>query len=260
MAQPDDPRGILYPSRLPSFHREPPPDELVGLVRWFWVPRWNLRDGEVSRQEILPFPASILVVEPDGVTLHGPTTGASHRELRGRGWAVGASLRPAAIASVHPQIQAIRDDEVPFDAPDLRRHVADAMADDAPPARAVARFAAWAIARLTPPDEAGRLANAMEDLISTDRGIVRVEHVAERLGVTVRTVQRLARSHVGVPPLAMIRRYRLQEAAQRLREDPTLTIAAIAAGLGYADQAHLATDFRTVLGLSPSSYRGRHSR
>jgi AraC-like DNA-binding protein len=57
----------------------------------------------------------------------------------------------------------------------------------------------------------------------------------------------------------MIRRYRLQEAAQRLREDPSLTISQVAAELGYADHAHLSADFRNVLGFTPSSYRPRGS-
>lgn len=99
------------------------------------------------------------------------------------------------------------------------------------------------------------LANEMEHLISADRTIVRIDQVATHLGVSVRAVQRLARRYVGLPPLAIIRRYRLQEAAQRLREDPSLTIAQVSAELGYADHAHLAADFRTVLGLAPSVYR-----
>ena len=53
----------------------------------------------------------------------------------------------------------------------------------------------------------------------------------------------------------MIGRYRLQEAAQRLREDPSLTVAHVAAELDYADHAHLTADFRQVLGFSPSLYR-----
>jgi len=67
----DDGRGILYPRRLPTFHREPAPTGLEDLIRWLWIPRWSLPEGIVSRQEILPFPASNLVVEPDGVILAG---------------------------------------------------------------------------------------------------------------------------------------------------------------------------------------------
>ena len=73
--------------------------------------------------------------------------------------------------------------------------------------------------------------------------------------MSVRTLQRVAHRTVGMPPAAMIRRRRLQEAAQRIRDDPDAVLADVAAELGYADQAHLANDFRTVLGLTASSYR-----
>jgi AraC-like DNA-binding protein len=258
MTEFDDARGVLYPGRLPSFHREPAPRELAGLVRWFWIPRWSLAPGVTSRQEVLPFPASNLVVEPGGVALVGPATGASHRDLSGTGWAVGALLRPAGIASLHPEPRSLRDAETPFDAPELHRAVAEAMRApdvDAARRRAVEAFSAWALERLGPPDDAGLLANAMEDLIASHPEIVRVEQAADRLATSVRGVQRLARRYVGLPPLTVIRRYRLQEAAQRLREDPSLTIARVAADLGYADHAHLSTDFRAVLGFTPREYR-----
>ena len=47
----------------------------------------------------------------------------------------------------------------------------------------------------------------------------------------------------------------LFQPAQRLREDPSLTVAYMAAELGDADRAHLTADFRQVLGLPPSPYR-----
>ena len=254
----EDGRGILYPTRLPSFHREPAPAALDGLIRWFWIPRWQLAPGRSSRQELLPFPASNLVVQPGGVSLAGPATGASHRDLRGSGWAVGALLRPAGLASLAAEPPRIRDAEIPFDAPDLHRAVSTAMAspdETAGRSQAVAAYAGWAAEQLAPVDENGALANAMEDLIANDPGIVRVAQLAEQLGLSARSVQRLARRYIGLPPLAVIRRYRLQEAAQRLRDDPTATIAQVAADLGYADHAHLTTDFRTVLGLTPNRYR-----
>lgn len=261
----EDTRGILYPTRLPTFWREPAPADLDGLVRWFWIPQWRLPSGRVSRQHLLPFPASNLVVEPVGVSLTGPTTRASHRDLTGTGWAVGALLRPAALAQLCPAPETIRDDEIPFDAADLHRTVAAAMhspdihadadIDADAVENAVQAFNDWALAALTPPDEGGAVANAMEDLIASDRGIVRVDQLAARLHLSARAVQRLARRYVGLPPLALIRRYRLQEAAQRLRDDPTVTIAQVAVELGYADHAHLTSDFRATLGSTPVAYR-----
>ncbi|MFZ2528715.1 MAG: helix-turn-helix transcriptional regulator [Rhodococcus sp. (in: high G+C Gram-positive bacteria)] len=253
-----DRRGVLYPARLPTFHREAPPAELAGLVRWFWIPEWRLAPGRTSRQEILAFPASNLTVEPGGVTLSGATTRRSHRDLRGSGWAVGALLRPAAVPSLIGDPRIVRDRQIPHDAPELHRAVTAAMsADDGATrrTRASAAYSAWVADRLAPPDTDGTLANTMEEVIATDLAVTRVDHLAQTLGISVRSVQRLARRYVGMTPAAMIRRYRLQEAAQRLRTDPAIPIGQVAADLGYADQAHLCTDFRRILGFNPSTYR-----
>ncbi len=169
---------MLYPDRLPTFRREPVPPSLDGLVRWLWLPRWDLPPGVVSRQEVLPFPASNLVVEPDGVRLHGPTTRASHRDLVGSGWAVGLLLRPAAWASLPGEPAAVRDTSVVLDEPDLVRAVSEALSCADPEGggrRAVTVATGWALDRLAAPDEAGQQADAFEDLVATDRTVVRVE-------------------------------------------------------------------------------------
>lgn len=262
-----DGRGVLYPDRLPDFHREPAPPELAEAVRWFWVPSWDLPPGVSSRQEVLPFPAANLVVEPEGLRLYGPTTGVSVRVLEGRGWAVGALLRPAGLGRIHARPGGLRDTSVEVDAPELHGAVIAAMGggDAAGQAEdghrevrrsaAVRALADWLVGEVLPLDAEGLVANAMVGLIASTREVVRVEQVAERMGMSVRGVQRLAARWVGLPPLAVIRRYRLQEAAQRLREESGLSVARVAVDLGYADQAHLAADFRAVLGLAPSQYR-----
>ncbi|SJM51647.1 helix-turn-helix domain-containing protein [Gulosibacter sp. 10] len=266
MPQEPDPRGVLYPSRLPSFARILAPPDLADRVRWFWIPRWRLPPGRVSRQEVLPFPASNLVVEPGGVSFVGPQTRILHRDLAGAGWAVGALLRPAGAAGLLPgasSLSTLRDAEAPFEAADLHRSIAEAMAgpeDGEAEARAAARFADWAAATIPPPGEEALLANRLEEVVAADRDVLRVEQLAERLAISPRSLQRLARRWIGLPPLAVIRRYRLQEAAQRLREDPEAGIARTAAELGYADHAHLTADFRSVLGFTPSRYRRDHAR
>ncbi|KAA0075682.1 AraC family transcriptional regulator [Paraburkholderia sp. T12-10] len=56
-------------------------------------------------------------------------------------------------------------------------------------------------------------------------------------------------------PKWVIRRYRLQEVAQRLTTGHNVKLADLAAELGYFDQAHLARDFTRLFGCSPSNYR-----
>ena len=248
----DPTRGALYPERLPRFTRLAAPAEASRLVAWFWIPQWDLPAGAVSRQEVLAYPAANLVVEADGVRLWGATTRATDRELRGSGWAVGAVLTPAALARLHDSPSDLVDAHVELDEPGLRRDASAAMPrlDDA-----AAIVAAWLTTRAGPLTHEALLANAMAELLMTDASILRLDDAAERLRVSVRTLQRLAHRTVGLSPAAMIRRRRLQEAAQRVREDPEATLAEIAAELGYADQAHLANDFRAVLGFTASDYR-----
>lgn len=170
----------------------------------------------------------------------------------------GALLRPAALESLCDEPSAIRDTTIALKESELHRTIVTAMEDDDEAdavAHATAAYVAWACSRLTPATERGLLANAIEELIATDSEIVRIDQIAEQFNISARYVQRLTQRYVGLPPAAIIRRYRLQEAAERLREDGPLTIGEVAAELGYADHAHLTRDFRQVLGLAPVDYR-----
>ena len=250
-------RGVLYPARMPEFHRLMPPAAAADLVEWFWIPEWNVEPGRTSRQHVVSYPALNLVVEGDGVELVGPSTTASYRDLTGRGWAVGALLKPAAVAAVTDDPSALRDASRVFESPDLHRAVVQAMGEGGERGReqAATVFARWLVTRVGAPTPAALIANDMAALLLTDTAVVRDEDAARRLSVSVRTMQRLARRHVGMTPAAMIRRRRLQEAAQRVREHPAIDLATLAGELGYADHAHLTNDFRAVLGFTPSSYR-----
>lgn len=250
----DPTRGVLYPERLPRFTRLAPPAAASDLVEWFWFPEWDLPDGVESRQPILGYPAANLAVEPGGVTLWGATTRTSERVLRGSGWAVGAVLKPAALARLHDAPSELVDAHTALDEPELAHTVSAAMPDLGAAAAVVSHWLSERVGALTPE---ARLANAMADLLTSDAEVLRVDDAAERLKVSVRTLQRLAHRTVGLSPAAMIRRRRLQEAAQRVRDDPDAALADIAAELGYADQAHLANDFRAVLGFTASDYRAR---
>lgn len=249
----DATRGALYPERLPDFTRLRPEGAVEELVEWFWIPVWDLADGVLSPQRTLAYPAANLVVESGAATLWGATTQAAQRELTGRGWAVGAVLRPAALAALCAQPGGLIDGHLEVDAPDLVASVTAVMPADIP--AATSAFGAWLCARVGEPSGEARLANDMARLLMTDSAVLRVEDAAARLSVSPRTLQRLAHRTVGLPPAAVIRRRRLQEAAQRVRENPDEPLAAIAAELGYSDQAHLAADFRTVLGLTATRYR-----
>lgn len=253
-------RGILYPARLPEFHRLAPPAEVADLVAWFWIPEWDIEPGRSSRQEVVSYPSLNLVVEPRGASLAGATTRASHRDLRGHGWAVGALLRPAAVAALVSEPAALIDAEAPVDAPELLVAVAaDMRSGEGHRERAVASFAGWLRERVGTLDDAAHHANALFDVLMGEGAALTPEEAATRLSVSMRTLQRMTHRHIGLSPAAMIRRRRLQEAAQLVREKPGTDLATIAAEFGYADHAHLTRDFQAVLGIAPRTYRSESS-
>lgn len=256
----EDRRGILYPERLPSFHRLPAPASLAHAVHWFWIPEWQLQPGEISRQEVLPHPACNVVVGPEGVRLEGPPTRRSERVLSGTGWTVGALLKPAAVPALLPDPSRARDTEQPIAEPTLHRVVSTAMtaadlSSDARRAAASVALTDWLLSRLPSLSAEGELANALGQLLA-DPSITQVADLAPRLHTSTRTLQRVASRYFGLTIHSMIRRRRLQEGAKRLRADPTLSIASLASELGYSDHAHFTTDFTAVLGVSPRSFRG----
>lgn len=255
-------KGILYPANLPTFHRLPAPQHLEHLVQWFWIPEWDIEPGRSSRQQVIAFAACNMVVQADHVEIAGPTTRLSHQDLTGRGWAVGALLRPAAVPFFTGNPAMLRDVKVDLELPDLQDAVVHAMEPPAggtlPEARrenAAAAFSAWLSNTFTEISPEARLANAMAELIASDPSVVRIEDAAARLSMSARTLQRLSQKYVGLSPSALIRRRRLQEAAERTRTQPEADLASIAVEFGYVDQAHLTHDFQNVLGLTPGNYR-----
>lgn len=95
---------------------------------------------------------------------------------------------------------------------------------------------------------------ALVERIAKDASITRVEELARVAGAGPRALQRLFREEVGASPKWVIRRFRLQEAALRIERGDASSLATLAADLGYADQAHLARDFKRAVGKAPSEF------
>nr|WP_286672575.1 helix-turn-helix domain-containing protein [Cohnella hashimotonis] len=78
--------------------------------------------------------------------------------------------------------------------------------------------------------------------------------MANRHGLSVRSLQRLLDRYIGVSPKWILQRFRLQEAAERIRQGGAADWSALAADLGYYDQAHFIRDFKSVVGQTPDAY------
>nr|WP_246326382.1 helix-turn-helix domain-containing protein [Actinomycetospora corticicola] len=95
---------------------------------------------------------------------------------------------------------------------------------------------------------------AVARLAETDREVRRLDQLAARAGIGGRSLQRSFARCAGVSPTWVIRRYRLLEAAEAVRDGARVSWTEVAGALGYADQAHLVRDFRTALGRTPEAY------
>jgi AraC-like DNA-binding protein len=242
-----------------------PSPELAAFVHHYWSLHWELRTPFTG--EALPHPAARIVLEErDGVCraeVEGVCTSRSAKQRSGSGQVFGVQFRAAAFQPLlGAPMQSLTNRVVP--AADVLGCEVDAWARATllePTLEAkIARTEAFLQSRLPDlPPEVERLRDLVER-IAFDRALCRVEHVADVLGVDVRTLQRRFRRFVGAHPKWVIKGFRLHEAAEQLRAAQPPTLAALAAALGYADQAHFARDFRLVMGRTPGSFAPKKAR
>ncbi|WP_147064591.1 helix-turn-helix domain-containing protein [Terrabacter aerolatus] len=240
--------------------------DLADLARRFWIPVWDVPAGRDSVQRVLQYPVCLIVVSDTYARLYGVVSGLSHTMLTGRGWAVGIMLQPAAghLLTAEP-VRRMTDRHVDLttvaavDGAALTQGVRSAMGADptAPEAQARAREVVEdSLRALLPVDDEGLLVNAIVEDVETSPELLRVDDLCARFDIGERTLQRLLHKRIGLGPKWLIRRRRLQEAADRLRHSGA-ELAGIAVDLGYADQAHFTRDFRMATGMIPGEFASR---
>ncbi|WP_165943120.1 helix-turn-helix domain-containing protein [Gordonia zhaorongruii] len=256
-----------------DFKRYPAPAELDGLIDWFWSVRWDLPAGTRHRQPLIATPAVNVSVGtspppgddpppgpyPLGTQVNGVTTAVTVRSLSGSGWNVAAKTTTGGFGAWVDDVHALNDAHLPTaavlpvdDGLALRvAGIAFGVGRMAPIAEELVRLLdARPRARIDRAREVSAVASAAEN----DRTIRTVDQLAKLGGVTSRTLQRMFDACAGVSPTWVIRRFRLIDAAEHVRDGRPPDWAALAADLGYSDQAHLTRDFTATLGTSPASY------
>ncbi len=83
---------------------------------------------------------------------------------------------------------------------------------------------------------------------------VPVGEVSRDLGLLPRTLRRRFTAQVGLTPKRFARVQRMQRLVRDLRGQSQVDWAALAAEHGYADQPHLADEFRELAGVTPNEY------
>jgi len=226
--------GVLHPesaaTRFALTRREPAAD-LAPFVDFYWVIRWDLTGQAPYEQAILPHPNVNLAFESGrapAAGVYGVDTKVFKRRLSGAGKALGIRFRPGGFRPFHSaSISTLNDRVVPASAIFGPATAATldgvlAAADDEAMIACAARFLL----------AAGPVADPVTDEVAA-------------------IVARITAAKW------VMRRARLHEAALRADAGEGVDWAALAADLGYADQAHLTRDFTATLGVPPTRYAAR---
>jgi AraC-like DNA-binding protein len=226
-----------------------PSPDLARYVSRYWVVSWHYR--EPYRQKIVPYPHVHLTFH-DGApaAVHGVSSGFQIKVLEGDAGVVGVEFRAGCFRPfLGAPVSSIADRSI-----DAR----EVFGPDVPADPDVPAVEEFLRAHLPEPDPLADEAADIVGTIAASPGIMRVDKLAAEAGMSVRALQRLFAEYVGIGPKWVIRRYRLHEVTERLAAGASIDWAALAAELGYADQAHFVRDFRAMFGESPTRYAERY--
>jgi len=123
-----------------------------------------------------------------------------------------------------------------------------------PAGQRIGGLAELLLARLEPGKEPRAQVREAVRLIQASRGRVTVRWLADQVNLSISQLERSFTRQVGVGPKLLARQTRICALAAESMELASPNWALLAAKYGYADQAHLARDFRELTGLTPGRF------
>ncbi|MCX4981583.1 helix-turn-helix domain-containing protein [Streptomyces sp. NBC_00572] len=270
-----DTRGIVDPAELLThvrFRRHTPAPELRPYLEHYWLIDWELPEPYATH--VVPHPSVNIVFQRYGAIgapaaevrasaeVAGVGLGLFTQKLTEAGRVCGVQFRPGGFRPFAPawpvsnwtgrrvplaEVFPDRGDDEPLSA------VLSPATDHA----RVAALDAFLLAHGPAPDPAAHRAMELVDLVRGDRAIRKVAQLSSATGLSARSLQRLFATQVGVGPKWVILRYRIHEALERAEAAESADApdwVALAAELGYSDQAHLVRDFTATVGVPPTAY------
>jgi AraC-like DNA-binding protein len=256
-----------------SSRNYPPPADLLPYIRHFYIIEANLPDSFEMEDMLLsenPFVRIILkgcwsAETSPGVwrEMHGPLIFGSNSmplPVRSKGPFTVASfaIRPSAWRALFRQPAVDFVDHVDYLQP-CWAATSDMMADGLRAGMAdeqmievmiaAIRAQLKAVGRMRTDEEMQQF-EAMARLDST----IRIEAAAQRLGLSVRQMERRCMACYGLTPKAILRRSRFLDMAEAMRGFSTPGQRQLAE-LRYFDQSHLNREFHRFVGMTPGKFR-----
>lgn len=239
-----------------SYEEVSPAAELAPWVSAWWLFTVAPEAGEIEHHIPLTGGTMMSIGLDGDLMFVGPRLDPLVTTVRGGDVYRGIHFRPGAAAAIlGVRASRMRDAVVP-----ARVLIDAALADALRAAAAADGFSGWAAllaaraSEATAPDRTVQLAVG---LIAHSHGAAPIAAVAGEANCTPRHLRRLFQEHVGLTPkeLARIIRLRSTAAAAVTGGESWIDLAAAR----FADQPHLAREFRSVLGVTPGEF-SKHAR
>ncbi|MFC6014441.1 AraC family transcriptional regulator [Nocardia lasii] len=261
--EPGDVRGILHPAeqaRHRSLRRLTVGPALAAFADRYWVVRWDLRGKPAYTAQVLSYPCVNVTFERSttrtGGFVNGVCTTRYDRELAEEGETFGIRFTPGGFgAFTGLDVGALRDDSAPLtEVLPEAAGLADRVLAEPTDEHRRTLVEEFFTGRGRPEDPHYALVTRIVTAMAQDQDLTRVDQVTDRFAIPVRTLQRLFRRYVGAPPKWVLRRFRLQDAADHLAHGRDRDLAVLAGDLGYFDQAHFSREFTAEIGMAPLEY------
>ena len=233
----------------PGYTEWPAPAALRGAVACLWAQVTTDSAGRTGL--VLPDGCTDLIWERGrGAYVAGPDTGPAPTTMAAGTVILGVRFRPPAGGpALGIPLSELRDQRV--DLADLRPADARRLTATLDPETAAARALEVTAALLddgTPDPAVTWAARLLRDPQA------RAEDVAAAVGLSMRQLRRRCHAAVGYGPKTLQRVLRFRRFVAGIDAFPdVLDLAALAAELGYADQAHLTRECGKLSGLTPAA-------
>jgi AraC-like DNA-binding protein len=255
-------RGLLQQKR--SFeHFEltlfEPSADLAPFVEHYWMILWDLTGRSGYTQQNLSHPSQHLVLDPQGQSgLFGMYSGTFTYRMEGSGRVLGTKFRPGAFRGFYGKaVSALTDRHEPIEVA-FGRSTNDldnefmGLNDPLGMAERIEDLIRAAGPKL---DHKAVQARRIVEAIEAQPDLCSVAQLSDEFAITVRGLQRLFDSYIGIGPKWVIDRCRMIEAVEALNRGEAASLTELAQRLGFFDSAHFTHTFQALTGVAPSTLR-----
>ncbi|MFQ3229961.1 DUF6597 domain-containing transcriptional factor [Reinekea sp.] len=257
------PTGLLTSATRPfTINKIDAPSEISTFVEYFWIVQWDLSEEQSFTSLNIPFPCAHLVVEAGATGLFGPTKGCFEKKLTGKGFAIGARFKTGFLYPlIKVPMTALIDQRldtaeiISLSTAELESQLVN-LNPHTHIIKSLTTLIQHSIQNVEVPmlEKAKRVYNICRH-VEVNQSINQVEQLAQLQTMSVRSLERLFSTYVGLSPKWIIRLFRLQQLANQLIDDAPIDWVGLSLELGYFDQAHCMNDFKAFTGKSASLIR-----